>query len=101
MSMIKPYVITAVLIASSALVIWYLQTQYPDKPSYVAYAITFGNLVFPVIASALTNSEIHPRKGEKETSLYVKNAAFRWVNSAIVITLITVRIFLFLFFTEV
>ena len=90
-SMIKPYFITAVLIISSALVVWYVRNEFPDKPSYVAYTITFGNLAFPTIANVLTNSEIHCQEGQKQTSLYVKNAAFRWVNSAIIMTLITVR----------
>jgi hypothetical protein len=33
--------------------------------------------------------EAHASEGEKQTSLYFKIAAFRWVNTAVVITIIT------------
>mmetsp|Transcript_36061 Transcript_36061/g.78980 ORF Transcript_36061/g.78980 Transcript_36061/m.78980 type:complete len:445 (-) Transcript_36061:1655-2989(-) len=42
-----------------------------------------------MFAKALTNMESHASEGQKQTSLYVKIAGFRWVNTAIVITIIT------------
>ena len=38
---------------------------------------------------AKTGLESHSSEGHKQTSLYIKIAAFRWVNTAIVITIIT------------
>jgi hypothetical protein len=42
-----------------------------------------------MFAKALTGLEAHATEGSKQTSLYFKIAAFRWVNTAIVITIIT------------
>ena len=36
-----------------------------------------------------TDLESHRSEGHKQTSLYIKIAAFRWVNTAIVITIVT------------
>ena len=92
MSLILPFFITVLLIVSSALLVWFVRNKFPYEPRYTAFIISIGNISFPLISRALTNSEVHRREGEKQTSLYIKNAAFRWVNTAIVMTLITVRI---------
>jgi hypothetical protein len=49
-----------------------------------AFAIAAFNSVFPMLAKMLTELEAHATEGEKQTSLYFKIAAFRWVNTAIV-----------------
>lgn len=54
-----------------------------------AYTISIFNFVFPQFAKALTRLEAHASESEIQRSLYFKIAAFRWVNTAIVITLIT------------
>jgi hypothetical protein len=60
-------------------------------PLYAAITISLLNTLFPMIAKRLTNLEIHRSHGGRQTSLYVKICIFRWVNTAIVTTLITVR----------
>ncbi|KAL7519390.1 hypothetical protein ACHAWX_004152 [Stephanocyclus meneghinianus] len=54
-----------------------------------ALAISLSNALFPVVAKILTDFETHPSETEKHVSLFVKIAIFRWVITAIVITLIT------------
>jgi hypothetical protein len=56
---------------------------------YAVLTISLFNSVFPIFAKALTALEAHAGEGEKQTSLYFKIALFRWVNTAIVITIIT------------
>jgi hypothetical protein len=43
----------------------------------------------PAFAKILTDCEAHSSEGNKQRSLYFKIALFRWVNTAIVITIIT------------
>eukprot|EP00571_Detonula_confervacea_P000752 CAMPEP_0172323196 /NCGR_PEP_ID=MMETSP1058-20130122/48111_1 /TAXON_ID=83371 /ORGANISM="Detonula confervacea, Strain CCMP 353" /LENGTH=1558 /DNA_ID=CAMNT_0013039143 /DNA_START=34 /DNA_END=4710 /DNA_ORIENTATION=- len=57
--------------------------------AYAALAISISNALFPMVAKALTNFEAHPSESGKQSSLYVKIAIFRWVVTAIVITIIT------------
>lgn len=52
--------------------------------------ITITNVAFPVIAKLITKVERHPREEELQVWLYFKIAFFRWVNTAVVITYITV-----------
>lgn len=56
---------------------------------FAAIAISVFNSAFPVFAKLLTNLEAHGSEGVKQRSLYFKIALFRWVNTAIVITIIT------------
>ena len=51
--------------------------------------IALFNSAFPIFAKLLTNIEAHATEGDKQTSLYCKIALFRWVNTAIVITIVT------------
>lgn len=57
--------------------------------AYAALAISISNAMFPTIAKMLTNLEAHASETGKQSSLYVKIAIFRWVVTAIVITIIT------------
>ena len=50
---------------------------------------THYSLMLSESCPSKTNLESHSSEGDKQTSLYVKIAAFRWVNTAIVITIIT------------
>ena len=54
-----------------------------------ALAISAANALFPLVAKMLTNFETHPSETGKHVSLYIKIGVFRWVITAIVITLIT------------
>mmetsp|Transcript_13637 Transcript_13637/g.29499 ORF Transcript_13637/g.29499 Transcript_13637/m.29499 type:complete len:1595 (+) Transcript_13637:323-5107(+) len=57
--------------------------------AFAALAISISNALFPVVAKVLTNLEAHANETGKQSSLYVKIAIFRWVVTAIVITIIT------------
>jgi hypothetical protein len=54
-----------------------------------AFTIAIFNTAFPMFAKALSNLESHPSEGNKQTSLYFKISAFRWVSTAVVISIIT------------
>jgi len=56
---------------------------------FAAYAIAFFNTAFPEFAKILVNYESHPSERRLQTSMYVKIAAFRWINTAIIVTMIT------------
>ena len=47
------------------------------------------NLSFPQLAKYITDFEGHRNESKLQTSLYIKIAAFRWVNTAVVTTYIT------------
>ena len=53
-----------------------------------ALAISVANALYPLVAKMLTNMETHPSETGKHVSLYVKIAIFRWVVTAIIITII-------------
>lgn len=57
--------------------------------TFSAYAIAIANSTFPMIAKLLTGTEKHPHESDKQGSLYFKIAIFRWINTAVVITIIT------------
>jgi len=60
-----------------------------QSAAYAALAISIANAMFPIVAMSLTNCEAHASETGKQSSLYVKIAVFRWVVTAIVITIIT------------
>jgi len=57
--------------------------------TFSAYGIAIFNSLFPVFAKILTRMESHSSEGGLQRSLYFKIALFRWVNTAVVITIIT------------
>jgi hypothetical protein len=61
----------------------------PHGAAYAALGISVSNALFPVVAKLLTNLEAHASETGKQCSLFVKIAIFRWVITAIVITIIT------------
>jgi hypothetical protein len=71
-----------------AVLIWKL---HGVRPVWAALAIAVANIVFPQLAKLLTLTESHASESSKQTSLYFKITFFRWVNTAIIITVITVR----------
>jgi len=56
---------------------------------YASFGVAIANVIFPQFAKVLTSLESHHSEGTKQRSLYFKIALFRWVNTAIVITIIT------------
>ncbi|KAL7436768.1 hypothetical protein ACHAXH_007776 [Discostella pseudostelligera] len=75
----------AVIVAVAAIV--YLCRR--NGVMYAALAISVANAIFPMIAKAVTHFESHSSEAGKQISLYIKIAIFRWVITAIVITIIT------------
>jgi hypothetical protein len=62
---------------------------FPYSGSFVILYQTGLNLGYPQLAKFITDFESHSNESKVQTSLYVKIAAFRWVNTSIVITFIT------------
>jgi hypothetical protein len=90
MDKLKPLATTTI---SSLLAIFFIalliNVIHNTSPAWAAIAIAVSNSIFPMIAKMLTNIERHSSEGLKQTSLYFKIALFRWVNTAVVITIIT------------
>jgi hypothetical protein len=82
-----PSILTLGLIVAAAFLVKEVRAF---GPVYAAVTVSLLNTFFPMIAKSMTNSEIHRNHGSKQTSLYVKICVFRWVNTAVVTTLITV-----------
>jgi hypothetical protein len=59
------------------------------EATWAALAIAGCNVLFPLFAKLLTKVESHASESSRQTSLYFKIAIFRWVNTAIIITVIT------------
>lgn len=79
---------TIIAIVLIAILIWALHNI---NVAWSALAIAATNGIFPTVAKILTMGESHASEGGVQTSLYFKIAVFRWVNTAIIITIITVR----------
>ena len=89
-SLVAPFVITIGLIAASAFLFVTIRKYRTSQQG--AFAIALANYFFPLIAKALTDFEKHRNHGSRQTSLYVKITFFRWINTAIIVTIVTVRI---------
>uniref|UniRef100_A0A7S2YHU2 CSC1/OSCA1-like cytosolic domain-containing protein n=1 Tax=Entomoneis paludosa TaxID=265537 RepID=A0A7S2YHU2_9STRA len=76
-------------IGAVALIAFIVRLCNDSSVTGAAYAIAIFNTVFPMVAKFLTSFEAHASEGSKQRSLYFKIALFRWVNTAIVITVIT------------
>ena len=55
---------------------------------FSAAVIATFNISFPALAKALTNMESHSSESGRQRSLYFKVALARWVNTAVVVTII-------------
>ncbi|KAL3776039.1 hypothetical protein HJC23_009665 [Cyclotella cryptica] len=67
-------------------VVFIVRLCYHRSAKFAAYAIAFA---FPEFAKLLVNFESHPSEGRLQRSLYIKIGAFRWINTAIIVTLVT------------
>jgi Calcium-activated chloride channel len=86
----KPLITTSIAsVLAIACIAFLISVINNTSAVWAALAISISNSVFPMVAKALTSLERHSSEGLKQTSLYFKIAAFRWVNTAIVITVIT------------
>lgn len=57
---------------------------------WAAAAIATMNSVVPILCRIITNGiESHTSEGSKEASLYIKVTIFKWINTAIITTIIT------------
>ena len=79
-------IISLVSIAAAAAIVYLCRRK---GIMYAALAISVANAIFPMIAKAVTHFESHASETGKQISLYLKIAIFRWVITAIVITIIT------------
>jgi hypothetical protein len=75
----------------AAIVLVAVLVNIANKASAVgaAFTIAIFNTAFPMFAKTLCNVESHPSEGLKQTSLYFKIAVFRWVSTAVVISIVT------------
>merc|ERR1719273_1831668 len=61
-----------------------------DESASSSYSlIVILNVVFPYFCIEITNLELHKNISDVQTSLFVKIALFRWVNTVILIDIIT------------
>ena len=88
-TLIFPMSCTIFLIVISSLFVSYIRKE-EQSSTYAAIAVSLLNAFMPHVAIFLTNMECHKSEKGKQTSLYVKIAAFRWINSAVVLGLVTV-----------
>mmetsp|Transcript_8508 Transcript_8508/g.12383 ORF Transcript_8508/g.12383 Transcript_8508/m.12383 type:complete len:973 (+) Transcript_8508:76-2994(+) len=72
-----------------ALLVFEIAVFFCEAVNAVAagFMIAFFNVFFPVFAKVMTNYEIHGDEGDVQRSFYIKIAIFRWVNTAIIVTL--------------
>mmetsp|Transcript_16628 Transcript_16628/g.24577 ORF Transcript_16628/g.24577 Transcript_16628/m.24577 type:complete len:880 (+) Transcript_16628:121-2760(+) len=89
--LIISYAIVLLLILGAALVV-YLVGQ--KNATYAAFAISGMNSIVPIICKIITQGiESHTSEGSKEASIYIKVTIFKWVNTAIITTIITPFVF--------
>jgi hypothetical protein len=79
-------IISFALIIGGGSVITFARRIGPETSSL---AITVINQFTPRVVSFLTNMESHPNQSSVSASMYLKVTAFRWTNTALVMTLIT------------
>ena len=88
--MISLSITTFVCICAVVLIAFIVSLCRQISPIFAAIVISVFNVIFPIFANLMTNMESHTDEGHKQRSLYIKIALFRWVNTAIVILVITV-----------
>ncbi len=86
LSLIVPNALNTGMVIGAAFIVKAVHSQ---STFYSALTISLLNSAFPWIAKGLSMFEVHNYEGGKQTSLYFKITIFRWVNTAIVMTLIT------------
>ena len=78
--------LTVISIVSIAHLTWLIDARTSSFAATVFIAVT--NAIFPRVAKLMTDCEAHAYASNRQRSLYVKIALFRWVNTAVVIMLI-------------
>jgi len=86
---------TFVCIVTVVLIAFIVALCRDSSSTFAAVAISAFNAIFPMFAQFMTAMESHTEEGLKERSLYIKIAFFRWINTAVVINVVTVRLFSF------
>ncbi len=86
LSLILPNALNTGLVIGAAFIV---KAVHSYSTLYSALTISLLNSAFPWIAKGLSLFEVHNYEGGKQTSLYFKITVFRWVNTAIVMTIIT------------
>ena len=79
-------VVSLLCIVAVAVVVYFLRRK---SAIYAAVAISVANAIYPMIAKALTSLEPHNSMTGLQISLLIKITTFRWVVTAIIITIIT------------
>lgn len=79
---------TVATICAIVLIAFIVRLVNHSSAASAAITISIFNAIFPMFAKILTSLEAHPSEGSKQTSLFFKIALFRWVNTAIVYTII-------------
>lgn len=74
---------------SMALVAFVVRLCSHRSAKFAAYAIAFFNTAFPEFAKLLVNYESHPSESRRQSSMFIKIVAFRWINTAIIVYMIT------------
>jgi hypothetical protein len=85
-NLIIPYIVTIVVIIGAAFAVREVRNY---NVAYAAIFISIMNILFPLLAKFLTRKEIHRNEGSRHASLYIKITLFRWVNTAVVTTILT------------
>ena len=78
---------TLCIILASGVIVTYVRYKYGIF--YAALTVSAVNTIAPMACEYATDYESHPSEGEKQASLYYKNTAILWVNTAIVTAFIT------------
>jgi hypothetical protein len=87
---LKQIVLTTITTLGTIVAVAVIIRLVADKSTIgAAYTIAISNSAFPMFAKFLTDKESHAYEVDKQTAMYFKIALFRWVNTAVVITLIT------------
>lgn len=66
-----------------------VQKAYRTNVTLSAYVIALLNILVPIILKVINRYEAHPDEGQYQASLYRKITFFRWINTALVTTMIT------------
>lgn len=78
---------TLIIILGSGALVTYM--RYKHGIVYAALTVSAVNSIAPLACGYATDYESHPSEGQKQASLYYKNTAILWVNTAIVTAFIT------------
>ena len=82
---ISTFLTIVLIISSSLFIIWRVE----EGDSIVAIYIAMMNVIVPMLCKKLVSFETHPDEGDRSMSLYFKITLFRWVNTAVIITIAT------------